>query len=127
MMCGRVTVFFVKMASLERYDWRMAAIVHISEEEAARDFAAVMRRVRAGDEVIVEDGGTPVAVMRSPGTNRDISDSSKIPGKTLGEIVEGLRRWEAEHGPLVVDEDFAADVEEARRWTNQPMDDSKWD
>ena len=105
----------------------MATVVHISEEEAARDFAAVMRRVRAGDEIIVEDGGTPVAVMRSPRMNVDTSGSPRIPGKTAAEIIEGFRRWEAEHGPLVVDADFAADVEEARRWMNEPMDDSKWD
>ena len=105
----------------------MAAVIHISEDEAARDFAAVMRRVRAGDEVVVEDADGPVAVMRPPGTNGDTSGASRIPGKTAGEIIEGLRLWEAEHGPLIVDKDFADDVEEARRWTNQPMDDSKWD
>ena len=29
-------------------------VIHISEEEAARDFAGVMARVRAGVEVIIE-------------------------------------------------------------------------
>jgi antitoxin (DNA-binding transcriptional repressor) of toxin-antitoxin stability system len=34
---------------------------------AAPDFAAVMWRVRAGDEVVVEeDGGRAIAVLRAP-------------------------------------------------------------
>jgi hypothetical protein len=45
----------------------MAGVFHISEAEAAPDFAAVMRRVRAGDEVVVEeDGGRAIAVLRAP-------------------------------------------------------------
>jgi hypothetical protein len=38
--------------------------IRISEAEAARDFAAVMTRVREGAEVIIENGTLPVAVIR---------------------------------------------------------------
>ncbi len=41
------------------------AIIHISEAEAASDFAALMVRIRAGDEVVIESGSHPVAVMRA--------------------------------------------------------------
>ena len=109
----------------------MATSVHISEADAARDFAAVMARVRAGDEVVVEGADGAVAVMRSAEADRVQGERSmdvrRIPGKTAAEIVAGLRRWEAEKGPLLMDADFADDLEEAQRWANQPLDDSKWD
>jgi antitoxin (DNA-binding transcriptional repressor) of toxin-antitoxin stability system len=39
-------------------------VIHISEEEAARDFASLMARVRAGAEVVIEHDAQPVAVLR---------------------------------------------------------------
>jgi antitoxin (DNA-binding transcriptional repressor) of toxin-antitoxin stability system len=42
------------------------AIIHISEAEAVRDFAAVLAHVRAGSEVIIESDLTPVAVLVPP-------------------------------------------------------------
>ena len=40
-------------------------VIHISEEEAARDFAGLMARVRAGAEVVIESDSHPTAVLRS--------------------------------------------------------------
>jgi antitoxin (DNA-binding transcriptional repressor) of toxin-antitoxin stability system len=40
--------------------------IRISEAEAARDFGAVMARVRAGAEVVIENGTLPVAVIHTP-------------------------------------------------------------
>jgi hypothetical protein len=34
-------------------------VIHISEAEAASDFAALMERVRAGAKVIIENGARP--------------------------------------------------------------------
>lgn len=99
--------------------WDMPRTVYISEAEAARDFGELMRRVRAGDEVVVEDGGHAVAVVRAASLPRK--------GKTLREVIESLRSWEAEHGPLRMGADFADDVEEAHGLLNRPLDDSKWD
>jgi antitoxin (DNA-binding transcriptional repressor) of toxin-antitoxin stability system len=46
----------------------MAGVFHISEAEPAPDLAAVMRRVRAGDEVVVEeDGGRAIAAESAEG------------------------------------------------------------
>jgi antitoxin (DNA-binding transcriptional repressor) of toxin-antitoxin stability system len=42
------------------------ATLHISESEAIRDFAAVLDRVRAGTEVIIESEDSPIAVLRPP-------------------------------------------------------------
>jgi antitoxin (DNA-binding transcriptional repressor) of toxin-antitoxin stability system len=40
-------------------------VVHISEAEVASNFAALMARVRAGAEVIIESGKRPVAILHS--------------------------------------------------------------
>ena len=42
------------------------AVVHISEAEAIRDFAALLAHVRAGTEVVIESELTPVAVLVPP-------------------------------------------------------------
>ena len=39
-------------------------VIHISAKEAASDFAALLDRVRAGDEVVIESDARPVAVLR---------------------------------------------------------------
>ena len=39
-------------------------VIHISEAEAARDFAAVLARVRAGAEIVIE-GREPIVVVRA--------------------------------------------------------------
>ena len=39
-------------------------MIHISAAEAASDFAALLDRVRAGDEVVIEHDARPVAVLR---------------------------------------------------------------
>jgi len=41
------------------------AVIHISEAEATRDFAAVLARVRDGEEVVIESNYRPVAVIKS--------------------------------------------------------------
>jgi len=39
-------------------------LIHISATEAARDFAALLEHIRAGDEVVIEHDARPVAVLR---------------------------------------------------------------
>ena len=52
-------------------------VIHISEAEAASDFAALMTRVRAGAEVVIENGERPVAVLHAAEpVRRSISESS---------------------------------------------------
>lgn len=41
-------------------------VIHVSEAEAAGDFAGIMARVRAGAEVVIENGSLPVAVIHAP-------------------------------------------------------------
>ena len=42
------------------------ATIHISETDAARDFAGLMARVRAGADIVIENGKLPVAVRHAP-------------------------------------------------------------
>ena len=39
-------------------------VIHVSAAEAASDFAALLDRIRAGDEVVIEDDARPLAVLR---------------------------------------------------------------
>ena len=39
-------------------------VIHISDAEAASDFASVLDRVREGAEVVIEHDARPVAVVR---------------------------------------------------------------
>ena len=38
-------------------------VIHISEIEAAKDFAGILSRVRAGAEVVIEADAKPIAVI----------------------------------------------------------------
>ncbi|MHB1700357.1 MAG: hypothetical protein ACYCSN_09525 [Acidobacteriaceae bacterium] len=49
------------------------ATIHISEAEAAGDFAGLMARVRAGAEVVIEKEASPAVVLRMADKPRDTS------------------------------------------------------
>jgi antitoxin (DNA-binding transcriptional repressor) of toxin-antitoxin stability system len=78
-------------------------VIHISEAEAASDFAALMARVRAGANVIIENGARPVAVLHAAEPER----------RTISECIALAKAHEEETGKApVLDPDFAEDVEE---------------
>ena len=56
------------------------ATIHIPMAEAARDFAAVAARVRAGAEVVIEGAGEPPIVCRTMETPpvRKLSESLRL-------------------------------------------------
>jgi antitoxin (DNA-binding transcriptional repressor) of toxin-antitoxin stability system len=109
----------------------MAGVVHISEEEAARDFAGLFERVRAGERVVVEAPGRCgvmlVPNVSEPGPGTAARSADRVKGRTVTEIMKRLDEWESVHGVLVMDKDFADDVQVAHDRLNQPMDSSKWD
>jgi hypothetical protein len=93
------------------------ARIHISEAEAARDFSALMARVRAGAEVVIEDGSLRVALIRSA-----VPISSAI-----SDCLALAKKHEEETGDApVLDPDFAADVEEIIR-NRKPWNPPAWD
>ncbi|HWF67735.1 MAG TPA: hypothetical protein VN670_10530 [Acidobacteriaceae bacterium] len=75
------------------------ATIHISAAEAARDFAGLLARVRAGAEVVIEDGPLTVAVLHTPAP----------PGRSIEECTALL----PENSSATIDEQFAHDVQQA--------------
>jgi len=99
----------------QRYNPDMANnVIRISESEAARNFADVLARVRAGAEVVIESGKLPVAVLRPAEPNlRLLSESIALAKKHAEELGYEPR----------MDQEFAADLEEIiknRRPWNPP-------
>lgn len=83
----------------------MAPVIPISEADAARDFAELIARVRAGAEVVIESEGgkLPIAVLRPAGSR---------PGRLLS---ESIALAEAHGSTAILDEDFSRDLEEINR------------
>jgi antitoxin (DNA-binding transcriptional repressor) of toxin-antitoxin stability system len=93
------------------------AVIHISEAEAADDFAGLMARVRAGEEIVIESDSHPVAIIRAVAPpRRSISESIAL---------AEARSKELGYKP-VMDAVFAADMEEIIR-NRKPRDTSAWD
>jgi antitoxin (DNA-binding transcriptional repressor) of toxin-antitoxin stability system len=89
------------------------ATIHISATEAARDFAELLARVRAGAEVVIEDGPLTVAVLHAP----------TPPRRSIEECIALL----PEDSPATIDEDFARDVEGAVAAHREPLNPPAWD
>jgi antitoxin (DNA-binding transcriptional repressor) of toxin-antitoxin stability system len=93
------------------------AVIHISEDDATRDFAALLARVRAGAEVVIESGALPVAVIHAPIPSR----------RSISECIALAAQHEEETGEApVLDPDFAADVEEIVN-NRKPWNPPAWD
>ena len=93
------------------------ATIHISEEEAASDFAGLMAHVRAGTEVVIESGAAPIALVRP----------AAPPRRSISESIAIIEARAKERGySAVLDPDFASDMEEIIR-NRKPRDTSAWD
>jgi antitoxin (DNA-binding transcriptional repressor) of toxin-antitoxin stability system len=88
-------------------------VIHISEAEAARDFAAVLAQVRAGAEVVIESGTFPVAVVHAPAP----------PRRSIKECIALL----PEDSTAVIDPDFGRDVEASIKSHREPLEPTPWD
>jgi hypothetical protein len=80
-------------------------VIHISEAEAASDFA--------GAEVVIASGKLPVAVIHAPAP----------PRRTISECIALL----PEDSTAVMDADFAKDVEAAIESHREPLEPPAWD
>ena len=93
------------------------ATIHISEAEAARDFHALLAHVRAGAEVVIENGSLQVAVLHAPAP----------PRCSISECIALAEAHSRELGyEPVMDAEFAEDMEEIIR-NRRPRDTSAWD
>ncbi len=91
------------------------AIVIISEAEATADFAALLKRVRAGDDIAIEGVGSVVQLH------------AESKPRLLSEVIAALRKREAERGePLRMGKEFADDLEQIMN-SREPMPPLAWD
>jgi prevent-host-death family protein len=75
------------------------AVTHISEADAERDFAGLLARVRAGEEIVIEKEASPAVVLRV---------AAERPLRRLSESLRLAR----EHGSAIsLDGGFARDLE----------------
>jgi antitoxin (DNA-binding transcriptional repressor) of toxin-antitoxin stability system len=88
-------------------------VIHISEAEAAGDFASVLAHVRAGADVIIENGAEPVAVLHAAEPVR----------RTISHCIALL----PEDSAATIDSDFAKDVEAAIESHSEPLSPPAWD
>jgi len=78
-------------------------VIHISDVVAASEFTALLDRVRAGAEIVIEHNERPVAVIHA----------AEPVSRTISECIALAETHEEETGKApVLDADFAADVEE---------------
>lgn len=84
----------------------------MSGAEAAREFAALLERVQAGEEVVIEEGSVTVAVLHGPAPAR----------RTIEECAALL----ATGSPARIDEDFPRDVREAVAAHREPLNPPAW-
>jgi hypothetical protein len=92
--------------------------VRITEAELARDIRAVLMKVRAGIEVIVEQDHRPVAVIKSP----------QAPGRKISECIALAKAYEDKLGYAPVpDPDFAKEVQAAINSHCEPLSPPSWD
>lgn len=88
-------------------------VIHISDAEAASDFAALLDRVRTGAEIVIEHDARPVAVLHAAEPVR----------RTISECIALL----PEDSTATIDPDFAKDVEGAVESHREPLSPPAWD
>lgn len=88
-------------------------VIHISEAEAASDFTGLLARVRAGAEVVIEDGNHPVAVIHAPAPRR----------RSIAECIALLPA----ESTATIDSDFAKDIKAAVEGHREPLEPPAWD
>ena len=93
---------------------REMATVHMTEAELVNNIADVIRQVRQGSEIVVEQGNRAVAVITP----------AKPAGRMISEVLADLK---ARGACAVMDDDFAGDIEEGIRARRQSWKPPSWD
>lgn len=89
-------------------------VIHISDAEAASDFASLLARARAGAEVVIEHDAQPVAVVQ--------------PAEPRVRLLSESLRLAREHASTAtLDADFARDLEEVVNSHREPLNPPAWD
>ena len=89
-------------------------VIRISEAEAAAtNVATLLARVRAGAEIVIENGARPVAILHATEPVR----------RTISECIALL----PEDSTATIDRDFSKDVANAIESHRAPLDPPAWD
>jgi antitoxin (DNA-binding transcriptional repressor) of toxin-antitoxin stability system len=88
--------------------------VRMTDAEVTSNFAAVLEKLKRGDEVVVEQDHRPVAVIKAV----------KGPGRLLSECIALA---EAHGSTATLDDAFGRDLEEIIASHREPLDASQWD
>jgi antitoxin (DNA-binding transcriptional repressor) of toxin-antitoxin stability system len=88
--------------------------IHMTEAEAARDFHAVLERVRKGAEVVIEQDRRAVAVIRTPAASVRL-------------LSECIALAEARGSTATLDEGFMKDVEDGIADRSEPWKPPSWE
>lgn len=87
--------------------------LRISEADVVRDLAAILQRVQAGAEVVIERDEQPLAVIRA----------AAPPRRTISECIALMPA----ESTATIDSDFAKDVEAAIAAHREPLGPPAWD
>ncbi len=113
------------MGGWQRYDGSMA-VTHISDTEAVRDFAGVLAKVKAGEEIVIESEAKPIAFLR-PAVGRLLSEGIALAeAKPMGRLASEAIAIAEESPEPVMDEDFAKDMREIIA-NRKPRKFAQWD
>jgi antitoxin (DNA-binding transcriptional repressor) of toxin-antitoxin stability system len=79
------------------------AQAHMTEAEVSGNFAAVLKKIGHGEEIVVDRDGQPVAIIRPPAERKP---------RTLSQLSALAGQREKDRGfAIPLDEDYAADIE----------------
>jgi antitoxin (DNA-binding transcriptional repressor) of toxin-antitoxin stability system len=87
--------------------------LHMSDAEVAKNFTAVLEKVRQGVEVVVEQNHQPIAVLRP----------ADPPRRRISEVLALMPK----DSTAIMDDDFAKDVEAAIESHREPLEPPTWD
>jgi antitoxin (DNA-binding transcriptional repressor) of toxin-antitoxin stability system len=87
------------------------AVIHISEEEAARSLPDLIARVQAGERVLIDGGSGSVSLVPADESPKRRTTSAAV------------RRSEAHGASVTLDDAFADDMEEIMRFNRQERPD----
>jgi antitoxin (DNA-binding transcriptional repressor) of toxin-antitoxin stability system len=90
------------------------AVVHMTEAELVNNIAEVMRQVRGGSEIVIEQGNRPVAVIKP----------SNPAGRLIADVIADLK---SRRSTAVIDDDFAGDIEAGIKALREPWNPPSWD
>jgi antitoxin (DNA-binding transcriptional repressor) of toxin-antitoxin stability system len=89
-------------------------VIHISEVEAASDFASLMARVQAGSEVIIERDARPIAIVRPAEPHPRL-------------LSQAIAMAEANACTATLDKGFSRDLEDIINSHREPLSPPTWE